>query len=72
MKIFSKKGTDDKAYNIIFKGEGSIDAGGPFRDSLTNIMAELESGVVPILMRSPNNRNEHGTNRDCLIVNSSA
>jgi len=26
--------------------------------------------VVPILIRSPNNKNEHGTNRECFILDS--
>jgi len=51
-------------------GEGSIDAGGPFRESLVNIAEELEKGVVPLLIRSPNNKNEHGINRDCFILDS--
>jgi E3 ubiquitin-protein ligase HERC2 len=64
------KSTDTKCYSIHFKGEGSADAGGPFRESLTNIADELENGVVPLLIRSPNNRNEHGINRDCFILDS--
>lgn len=70
MSNFRIKTTDEKCYSINFKGEGSIDAGGPFRESLTNISSELESGVVPILIRSPNNKNEHGTNRECFILDS--
>ena len=70
MHNFRRLGTDDKCYSVKFLGEGSIDAGGPFRESLTNIASELEKGVVPILIRSPNNRNEHGTNRDCFILDS--
>lgn len=67
---FRKKSTDAKAYECRFKGEGSIDAGGPFRESLTDIAKELELGVAPLLIRSPNNKNEHGTNRDCFILDS--
>ena len=37
MGNFRIKSTDEKCYSINFKGEGSIDAGGPFRESLTNI-----------------------------------
>jgi len=70
MSNFRIKTTDEKCYKIDFKGEGSIDAGGPFRESLTNISSELEIGVIPILIRSPNNKNEHGTNRECFILDS--
>ena len=38
MSNFRIKGLNEKCYKINFKGEGSIDAGGPFRDSLTNIV----------------------------------
>jgi len=70
MDYFRIKDTDSKCYRITFRGEGAIDAGGPFRDSLTNIAQELERSVLPLLIRSPNNRNEHGTNRDCFILDS--
>ena len=70
MANFRKNSVDSKCYNITFRGEGSIDAGGPFRESLVNVANELESGVVPILIKSPNNRNEHGINRDCYILDS--
>ena len=35
---FRHRDVDGRIYRINFKGEGSIDAGGPFRDSLTNII----------------------------------
>ena len=69
MSNFRKKSVDGRIYRINFRGEGSIDAGGPFRDSLTNIVAEMEQGLVPLLIKSPNNRNDHGSNRDCFILN---
>ena len=70
MSNFRIKSTDERCYSIKFLGEGSIDAGGPFRESLTNIANELEQGTVPILLRSPNNKNEHGINRECFILDS--
>jgi len=53
-------------------GEASGDDGGPFRDTLDNIAAELELDVLPLLMKSPNNKNNHGSNRDCFILNPSS
>lgn len=29
----------------------------------------MEDGLVPLLIKSPNNRNDHGANRDCFILN---
>jgi len=69
MSNFRQKGVDDRAFRCEFKGEGSIDVGGPFRDSLVNVAQEMEDGVLPLLIKSPNNRNDHGTNRDCYILN---
>lgn len=65
---FRKRDTDGRIYRINFKGEGSIDAGGPFRDSLVNIVTEMEQGLVPLLIKSANNRNDHGSNRDCFVL----
>ena len=72
MSNFRIKSIDEKCYRVTFKGEGAIDAGGPFRESLTNIAEEFEKGVVPLLIRSPNNRNEHGNNRDSFILDSTS
>ena len=57
-----------RAYRIDFLGEGSIDVGGPYRDSIVNIVTEMETGLVPLLIKSPNNRNEHGASRDCFVL----
>lgn len=51
------------------QGEGAQDIGGVFRDSLVNICDELEDPVLPLLIKSPNNRNDHGSHRDCFILN---
>merc|ERR1712060_806641 len=70
MSNFRQTDVDCKAYDVKFLGEGSIDAGGPFRETLTNIAHEMEIGAAPVLIKSPNNKNEHGTNRDCFILDS--
>ena len=72
MSNFRHSSVDERCYRINFKGEGSIDAGGPFRDSLVNIVSEMENGAIPLLIKSPNNRNDHGTNRECFIVDPSS
>ena len=69
MSCFRMHSTDDQCWRVNFKGEGSDDYGGPFRDCLVNIANEMESGVVPLFIKSPNNRMEHGTYRDCYILN---
>jgi len=52
--------------------EGSDDYGGPFRESMVNLVAECEIGAMPLLIKSPNNRNEHGSNRECFILDFSS
>lgn len=69
MTCFRHHSTDDMCWKVNFKGEGSMDYGGPFRDCLVNIARELETGIVPLFIKTPNNRNEHGTYRDCYILN---
>ena len=49
-----------------------MDYGGPFRDSLVNISRELETGVLPLLIKTPNNKTEVGTNRECFLLNPEA
>ena len=69
MSNFRHDGVDERCYKVKFKGEGSVDAGGPFRDSLVNVVEEMENGTLPLLIKAPNNRNDHGSNRDCYILN---
>jgi len=72
MSNFRQADVDGRAYKVEFKGEGSIDVGGPFRDTLVNIVDEMENGALPLLIKSPNNRNDHGSYRDCFILSPTA
>lgn len=53
-------------------GEGGIDAGGLFRDVMVNIAQELESPMLPLFQKTPNNKSDFGNNRECFILNSKA
>lgn len=53
-------------------GEGSIDVGGPFRETLTNVVDELESALLPLLVKTANNKNDHGFMRECWTLNPSS
>lgn len=66
---FRRNGTDDMIFECQFAGEGSIDVGGPFRECLTNLVDELEGTSLPLLIKTPNNRNNHGYNRECFCLN---
>ena len=61
-----------KAWKANFVGEGSIDAGGPYRESLSNITDELYSSCLPLLIPTQNHKNDHGLGRDLWTINPSA
>ena len=64
MNWFRKQGNDRDTSNRFiranFKGEGSIDAGGPYRECMDNMSRELCSSVLPVLIPTENQRHEHG------------
>jgi E3 ubiquitin-protein ligase HERC2 len=37
---------------------------------LTNLVHDLEVGTVPLIRKSVNNRNDHGENRECFVIDS--
>ena len=61
-----------QAWYVRLIGEGSIDAGGPYRETITNICDELQSALLPLLVPTQNNKNDHGENRDCWVPNPSS
>lgn len=65
-------GTDAHMFEVRFAGEGSQDVGGPFREMLTNLVAELESETLPLLIKTPNHRNDHGQSRESYTLNPSS
>jgi len=71
-KSFLVNSADSQILRVNFSGEGSIDAGGPYRETLTNICKELMSSILPLLIPTPNNKNNHGQYRECWMINPSA
>ena len=53
-----------RAWKVKLIGEGADDAGGVFDDTITEMCQELKTGAVPLLIHTPNARNEVGYNRD--------
>lgn len=53
-----------RAWKVKLIGEGADDAGGVFDDTITEMCQELKTGTVPLLIHTPNARNEVGYNRD--------
>ncbi|XP_052100156.1 probable E3 ubiquitin-protein ligase HERC1 isoform X2 [Mytilus californianus] len=60
-----------RAWKVKLIGEGADDAGGVFDDTITEMCQELETGVVPYLIPTPNCLNESGNNRDRFLLNPS-
>ena len=72
----------DRAWNSKFIGEGSIDVGGPYRETffemckgkinIINILTELQSHALPLLLATSNHKNDFGEHRDKWIPSPSA
>ncbi|KAG7482603.1 putative E3 ubiquitin-protein ligase HERC1 isoform X2 [Solea senegalensis] len=61
-----------RAWKVKLVGEGADDAGGVFDDTITEMCQELETGVVDLLIPSPNATAEVGYNRDRFLLSPSA
>ncbi|XP_071965475.1 probable E3 ubiquitin-protein ligase HERC1 isoform X2 [Antedon mediterranea] len=58
-----------RAWKVKLIGEGADDAGGVFDDTITEMCQELETGIVPILIPTPNSSSDAGQNRDRFLLN---
>ena len=55
-----------RTWHVSYLGEGSIDAGGPFRDSITHMCSELSSTMLPIFVPCANAQG-FGENQDAWL-----
>lgn len=53
-------------------GESVDDCGGGYSESVAEMCDELQNGSLPLLVVTPNGREESGANRDCFVIDSSA
>ena len=67
-----KVAKDQNPFNVGFIGEASIDAGGPYREAVSQMCTELQSGALPLLIPSPNQKNDSGQFREKWVLNPSA
>ena len=51
-----KQNSSYKAWRACFVGERSYDAGGPYRESISNITEELQSSWLPLLIPTQNQK----------------
>ncbi|XP_028827463.1 probable E3 ubiquitin-protein ligase HERC1 isoform X1 [Denticeps clupeoides] len=61
-----------RAWKVKLVGEGADDAGGVFDDTITEMCQELQSGVVDLLIHTPNSAADVGSNTDRFLLNPAA
>lgn len=54
------------------EGESVDDCGGGYSESIAEICEELQNGLTPLLIVTPNGRDESGANRDCYLLSPAA
>ena len=54
---------------MLLVGESVDDCGGGYSESIAEMCDELQNGSVPLLVLTPNGRDEAGANRDCFLLN---
>lgn len=74
---WSVLGNDDlllphRVWKVKFIGESVDDCGGGYSESIAEMCDELQNRSVPLLIPTPNGREDTGVNRDCFIINPEA
>jgi E3 ubiquitin-protein ligase HERC2 len=58
-----------RVWKVKFVGESVDDCGGGYSESVAEMCDELQNGAAPLLIQTPNGRDESGSNRDCYLLN---
>lgn len=58
-----------RAWKVRLIEEAADDAGGVFDETITEMCEEIKTGVMPLLLPTPNNINDVGYNRDKFLFN---
>ncbi|KAK3100706.1 hypothetical protein FSP39_024049, partial [Pinctada imbricata] len=58
-----------RIWKVKFVGESVDDCGGGYSESIAEMCDELQNGSLPLLIVTPNGRDESGANRDCFLLN---
>eukprot|EP00456_Euglypha_rotunda_P080404 TRINITY_DN77831_c0_g1_i1.p1 TRINITY_DN77831_c0_g1~~TRINITY_DN77831_c0_g1_i1.p1 ORF type:complete len:173 (+),score=25.24 TRINITY_DN77831_c0_g1_i1:89-607(+) len=67
-----RKALNEKAWKVSFEGERAEDAGGPYNESINDFCEELQSSVLPLFIKCPNQRSGVGVNREKFVPSPSA
>ncbi|XP_064088193.1 E3 ubiquitin-protein ligase HERC2-like [Macrobrachium nipponense] len=57
-----------RVWKVKFVGESVDDCGGGYSESVAEMCDELMNGSLPLLIPTPNGRDEAGTSRDCVLM----
>lgn len=63
---------DTNPFSVQFVGEAAIDVGGPYREAISQMCTELQSPALPLLIPSPNQKNDSGQFREKWVLNPSS
>ena len=61
---------EKRVYKVEFYGEGAIDAGGPYNESISQMAIELMTDRTPIMEKTANGKAKVGYNQDCIVPTS--
>eukprot|EP01114_Cavostelium_apophysatum_P020160 TRINITY_DN6682_c0_g1_i2.p1 TRINITY_DN6682_c0_g1~~TRINITY_DN6682_c0_g1_i2.p1 ORF type:complete len:907 (-),score=211.33 TRINITY_DN6682_c0_g1_i2:64-2784(-) len=62
----------DRAFEVRFENEGAEDAGGPYREAITQFCLDVHSKELGLLVPCPNAKEEVGFNQDKFVPDSAA
>ena len=63
---------NQRIWKVKLVGESVDDCGGGYSESIAEMCDELQNGSLPLLIQTPNGRDDTGVNRDCFIINPKA
>ena len=63
---------EEKLWNTKFIGEGGEDAGGLFRDCISDMCEELQSNAIDLFCKTQNQKNDFGEQREKWVLNPSS
>ncbi|XP_054721916.1 E3 ubiquitin-protein ligase HERC2-like [Uloborus diversus] len=61
-----------RVWKVKFVGESVDDCGGGYSESIAEMCDELQNGSLPLLIQTPNGRDDTGTSKDCFLLNPTA
>jgi len=61
-----------RAWSVNYSNEPGQDAGGLYREAMDTSIQELQTSMLPLLCKTPNNRSHSGELRECWMVSPSA